>query len=159
YANSTTNLTVVVNNGTSSVTSAPVVLVVNDPIITAQPTSQTNIAGSTASFSVTAAGTPTVTYQWYRRGTNAIGGVTSSPLSVPSVSQADATNGSYTVVVSGAGLSVTSSAVSLTVLDPPSFTAQPKDRTVVAGNRVAFAVGLAGATPFSYQWLSNGVPV
>ena len=43
------------------------------PSITAQPASQTVLAGSTATFSVTAAGTAPLSYQWQFSGTNLAG--------------------------------------------------------------------------------------
>jgi subtilase family serine protease len=42
----------------------------------------------------------------------------------------------------------------------PAITQQPQSVTnLYATNGVTFAVGASGATPFSYQWLSNGVPL
>lgn len=37
-------------------------------------------------------------------------------------------------------------------VEPPSITSQPASLTVDAGATVAFEVGLAGTTPFAYQW-------
>jgi hypothetical protein len=43
------------------------------PSITAQPTNQTVIVGQSATFSVTATGSPTLRYQWSFNGTNIVG--------------------------------------------------------------------------------------
>jgi DNA-binding beta-propeller fold protein YncE len=42
---------------------------------------------------------------------------------------------------------------------PPIITQQPTNQTVLAGANVAFNVGVVGAEPFSYQWISNNVPM
>jgi len=81
------------------------------PTITAQPASQTVNAGSTATFTVVATGA--TGYQWDRNG-QAIAGATSSSYSLSPATSAN--NGdSYTVVVSNAGGSVTSSGAALRV--------------------------------------------
>jgi hypothetical protein len=82
------------------------------PTFAAQPQSLTATAGAEAQFSVTAVGVPAPTFQWYRNGA-AVGGATGASLSIPN---AQATNaGQYTVVISNALGSVTSSAAVLTV--------------------------------------------
>jgi hypothetical protein len=42
------------------------------------------------------------------------------------------------------------------VVDPPSFTAQPTNQSVIAGNTALFSASVTGATPLAYQWLQNG---
>jgi pectate lyase len=110
------NYSVVVTNSAGSATSANATLTVNAaataPSITSQPASQTVAVGGTASFSVTATGTATLTYQWRFNGSN-ISGATSSTYSLSNVQTANA--GSYTVVVSNSVGSVTSSTATLTV--------------------------------------------
>ncbi len=80
--------------------------------ITAQPQSQTVTAGNNASFSVTATGRPAPTYQWRKDGAD-IAGATSSSYAITSAQTANA--GNYTVTVSNAMGSVTSSTATLTV--------------------------------------------
>src|SRR5207248_1698010 len=109
--------TVVVSNAVGSVTSNAAALTVNSapvaPTITTQPASQTVSAGQTATFTVTAAGTATLSYQWQKNGT-VIGGATAASHTTPATTAAD--NGDqFTVVVSNAAGSVTSNAASLTV--------------------------------------------
>ena len=86
------------------------------PQITQQPLSQTVRTGSDAAFTVTATGTPPLTYQWRFFGTNLIG-QTATNLVLTNVTPANA--GNYTVVVSGSG-SITSSVAQLRVLAPPA---------------------------------------
>jgi sugar lactone lactonase YvrE len=82
------------------------------PTIETQPQSQTATAGSNASFSVTATGRPTPTCQWNFNG-SAIGGATGSSYSIASAQLSNA--GIYTVTLTNAMGSVTSTAATLTV--------------------------------------------
>ena len=123
------------------------------------PRSQTNIAGSTATFTATAFGPAASSYQWQRNGTNLfdggnVSGSTNGTLTIASVSDNDAAN--YWVMVSNAFGSLTSSIVTLTVIDPPIITAQPTNMLVLAGTNVTIGVSLTGSAPFfHYQWLFN----
>src|SRR5256885_85167 len=96
------------------------------PSITTQPVSQTVTTGQTATFTVVAAGTAPLSYQWRKSGT-AISGATASSYTTPATTSAD--NGSqFTVVVSNTAGSVTSNAATLTVSAAavaPSITTQP----------------------------------
>src|SRR5438105_2998371 len=109
--------TVVVSNTARSVTSNAAALTVSSvlvaPTITRQPASQTVTAGQRATFTVTAAGTAPLSYQWQKNGT-AIGAATAASYTTPATTAAD--NGDqFTVVVSNAAGSVTSNAAALTV--------------------------------------------
>jgi ribosomal protein L30E len=85
-------------------------------VISTQPASLSLTAGNGASFSVSAGGTPTPTFQWQRNGAN-LGGATGSTYTVASVQSADA--GDYTVVVTNALGSVTSAKATLAVTAAP----------------------------------------
>jgi len=114
--NNAGNYTVVVNNNYGSATSAVVTLTVNVPAaITTQPGSQTVALRQSASFSVVAAGTPPLSYQWSFSG-SPLSGATNAALSLTNVWTNSA--GSYLVVVTNIAGSVTSSVVSLTVTNP-----------------------------------------
>ncbi|HZU42872.1 MAG TPA: immunoglobulin domain-containing protein [Terriglobales bacterium] len=83
------------------------------PTITAQPSNQTVAVGQTATFSVTATGTPPLSYQWQRNGAN-ISGATGASYTTPPVTNAD--NGAqFKVVVSNSLGNVTSNAATLTI--------------------------------------------
>lgn len=86
------------------------------PVITAQPQSQSATAGSSVTFSVTAHGTPTPTYQWFKNGAE-IGGATSATLTLNNVQTGDAAN--YTVTITNNVGAVTSNQAALTVNVPP----------------------------------------
>jgi hypothetical protein len=88
------------------------------PTITRQPASRSVDAGTTARFKVKAAGTPPLYYQWQFNGvglTNggSASGATNASLTLTNVQPAQA--GNYTVMVSNAVGSVTSSNALLTV--------------------------------------------
>jgi sugar lactone lactonase YvrE len=82
------------------------------PTITAQPQSQSITAGGSVQFLVSASATPAPTYQWQFNGA-AISGATMANHRIAAVKASDA--GSYTVVVSNAYGSTTSSVATLTV--------------------------------------------
>lgn len=104
---------VVITNFIGSVTSATAALTVNvSPAITTQPSSQSVTAGNSVTFSVVATGTPTPTYQWRKDGAT-ISGATATSYALSSPVSGDA--GSYSVLVTNAAGSVTSSSATLTV--------------------------------------------
>ena len=108
------------------------------PRITAQPLTQTAIAGAPATLAVSAAGDPPLSFQWMN-GPAPIPGGTSSVLSWPQTGDANA--GNYTVIVSNPWGSVTSSVAILTVLDPPVIVTPPQSPTVLPTNTIASAAG------------------
>ena len=88
------------------------------PSITQPPMSLTITQGGSAVFSVTAAGSSPLAYQW-RFGSADISGATASNYTVASAQSSDA--GAYEVVVSNSGGSVTSPSATLRVLVPSSI--------------------------------------
>ena len=109
-------------------------------------------------FTVTAAGTTPLSYQWLQNlvpmanGGN-ISGATSPALTLVNVLGANA--GAYTVVVSnGVGVVTSTPPAVLAVIDPV-ITAQPASRTNLAGSAAVFSVQANGTAP-QYQWYKNG---
>ena len=152
--------TVRVTNAAGSVTSDPAVLVVQVPatvpMIITPPSAATSSVGAPASFSVVADGAPPLSYVWRREGT-LIAKASQSTLVLGSVQVADA--GDYTVTVSNALGSVTSSPARLTVLVPslpPFIVVQPVSVTATAGGAASFGVTVRGTAPLSYQWRKDG---
>lgn len=105
------------------------------PAITSQPTSETVTAGQSASFSVTATGSPTPTYQWQKNSVN-ISQATSSTYTIPSTTTSDA--GTYQVVVSNSAGTVTSNSATLTVNSAPSGGSGPSGPTASALDVLTF---------------------
>jgi parallel beta-helix repeat protein len=86
------------------------------PAITSQPIAATLTLGQDATFSVSATGTGTLSYQWQKNSAN-ISGATSASYTTPATTAAD--NGAtFDVVVADAAGSTTSSVATLTVSTP-----------------------------------------
>ena len=163
-ADNSTQYKVTVSNAAGTVTSAAATLTVNAvavaPTITTQPMNQTVTVGQMATFSVLAAGTTPLSYQWQKNGVN-ISGATSASYTTPATIIAD--NGAlYKVTVSNSAGSVTSNSAALTVNPAPvapSITTQPTNQIVTVGQTATFMVVAAGTAPLSYQWQKNGVNI
>ncbi len=156
---------VTITNAAGSVTSADATLTITPlgvaPSVTSQPASVSVNAGQAASFSVTAAGSATLTYQWKRDGI-AINGATSAAYTLASATAAD--NGAqFTVTVANGVGTVTSNAATLTVVGSasvaPTISAQPANTTVTEPAAATFSVTATGTAPLAYQWRRNGVAV
>jgi hypothetical protein len=102
------------------------------PSITTQPASQTITSGNTATFSVAAAGTAPMSYQWRSNGSN-ISGASSS--SYTTATEATASSGSqFSVVVSNSAGNVTSSGAVLTVNAAPVGALNSSSSSLSFGN-------------------------
>lgn len=128
------------------------------PTIATQPTNQTVLAGTNASFSVGVASMPLPWgYQWQFNGTN-LPDATNNPLTLTNVQPANA--GSYTVIVTNYFDSITSAPAILSVITSPvTITTQPASQTATIGNDATFAVVASGSGPYSYQWLFKGTNI
>ena len=128
------------------------------PNITTQPASQTVSVGQTATFSVVAAGSAPLNYQW-QKGTAAITSATSASYTTPAVALSDS-GSQYSVIVSNADGSTTSQAATLTVTattgstDVPTYhndiarTGQNLSETILtASNVTASTFGKLGFYP------------
>ncbi|MFA6545891.1 MAG: immunoglobulin domain-containing protein, partial [Limisphaerales bacterium] len=146
-----------VDNPVGFAVSANAALTVLVPaFISSQPTNRTVLAGSNASFTVTAAGTPPFSYQWRFNGTD-IPGATASSLLVPNAQFSN--SGSYSVLVTNAYGSSSSSSAVLTVNSPPVINAQPAGRVSSIAAPAVFTVGVVGTPPLNHQWRFNGAPI
>jgi uncharacterized repeat protein (TIGR03803 family) len=94
------------------------------PQILTQPASQTNVSGAVAAFNVTVFGAPPLFYQWRFDGANltdggSVSGSAARVLTLNNITPVSA--GTYSVIVSNALGSVTSSGALLTVQAAPAF--------------------------------------
>jgi len=129
------------------------------PQITQQPADASVVEGQTATFSVTALGTPPFSYQWQRSGDGGasfidIPGATASSYTTAATVLATDNGARVRVIVSNLEGATTSVAALLTVaasIVPPSITQQPQDVSVAAGADATFTVVAIG-TNVSYQW-------
>lgn len=122
------------------------------PTISAQPVDTAVASGNSASFSVTAAGTPPLSYQWYE----GISGDTASPVS--GGTDASLVTGPITApttfwvrVTDGNTSTVDSNAATVSLIAPPAVTAPPQSTTSLSGSTATFEVAASGGG-LSYQW-------
>ncbi len=128
------------------------------PIITNQPQNQTNVAGTTATFSVGATGAEPLSYQW-RSHANATS-FTNIPFGTEAtlmLTNVQPTTRQFGVVVTDSGglMATSSPLASLTVLTPPSITSQPAVQIMTVGATATFTVTATGTAPLAYQWRFN----
>ena len=157
-ANNGTKYQCVVRNNFGSVTSAPALLTVNVlPVITKQPSAVTVNAPLTASFTITATGTPAPTYQWMQQlpgesDFSAISGAKSAKYITAATSIAN--NGTkYQCIVTNAAGSVASSVVTLSVNAAAVITSQPANVSVTAPATASFTVAATGNPTPTFQWM------
>jgi hypothetical protein len=124
--------------------------------ITTQPADQSVLAGTTATFTVVASNA--ISYQWQISTDSGssfsdINSATAASYTTAATEVADSGT-QYRVVVSGAGNSIASSAVTLAVTTAPvapSISVHPADQTINDGQDAIFTVTATG-TSLSYQW-------
>ncbi|MGA9670542.1 MAG: fibronectin type III domain-containing protein [Terracidiphilus sp.] len=117
------------------------------PTFTLQPEPQTVAVGQTASFTVAATAITPLTYQWQRNGT-AIPGATSTIYTTPATVMSD--NGTnFSVVVTDAAGSVTSTNALLTVTNPScgAVPSAPTGLTATATSSIAINLNWTAVTP------------
>ena len=117
------------------------------PVITVQPEPLTVIIGHTASFDVTTAGSPILTYQWFFNGT-IFSNATNSVLMLQNAFPPNA--GVYTLVVTNAYGSITSNPAMLTVL--PLCIAAPK---ILVGGGFQFNFDTATGVDYAVEYSTN----
>ena len=149
------NYRIIISNVFGSVTSAVATLTIQGPpVIFIQPVSRTVPAGTNVSFSVSASGLATLSYQWRFAQTN-LAGRTTTALSLTNVQVANA--GDYDVVITNIYGALTSSFATLTVLPAaPIITTQAVSRVASVGSTVSFAVAAKGTEPMTCQWQRDG---
>ena len=108
---------VVVSNGTTSVTSNAVALIVHGapPVISLQPADTSGLLGTTATMNIWAVGDGPYAFQWSKDGTP-IAGATNQSLRLTHLQATDA--GNYSVAVSNAGGTTVSNSAALTIVAP-----------------------------------------
>lgn len=153
----------VATNAWGSATSSAALLNVDPtpaaPVITSQPSSASVTAPATATFSVSASGVPSPTYQW-QFSTDAgstftdIAGATSATFQTPATSPLDSGNRYRAVANNGSGSSI-SAAATLTVTPAPvapSIAYQPADAGVTEPATATFTATATGTPAPTLQW-------
>jgi hypothetical protein len=146
----------ITNSFGSILSDAAMLTVLVAPTISVPPQSIAVNAGSNAVFTVTAAGTAPLRYQWQHNSAN-LAGKTNDVLTINSVSWSDA--GNYRVIVTNAAGAITSSVAVLTVQTPPMITAHPLGGFVLPGSTMTMNVSATGDAPLAYQWRFNGTNI
>jgi photosystem II stability/assembly factor-like uncharacterized protein len=141
------------SHATLTVTPAPVA-----PSITRQPSDQTIGTDVNASFSVAAAGTAPLTYQWQVStdgGSRYVNILRADEATTNLHVSLDDDQNLYRAVVSNAAGSVTSSPARLTVLPAPEITVHPQNQGWRKGELAALFRVEAVGTDLRYQWQSS----
>ena len=150
---------IVTNRAGSASSSAATLTVISSPTVVVPPANQTVAAGSNVSFTVTAAGSAPLYFQWLKNNSPLancanVAGATSATLTLAAVTSGDAAN--YSVTISNSLGSITSSAAILTVAIPPTIITPLENLTATASSNVTFTVAASGSAPLIYQWRKNG---
>jgi uncharacterized delta-60 repeat protein len=128
-------------------------IVTSLPQILSPPLSQTNYIGTDASFSVVAGGTPPLSYQWLKDGTN-IADATAPVLVLTNVQPS--AEGSYSVMVSNAFSSTTSAPACLVVNQPvcrfTSISFEPNGQMKVQFSAPSGLIYVVGASTNLVTW-------
>jgi len=150
----------VVTNVAGSVTSTPALLVVLDPpTITLQPTNQFILVGSNAVLAAAASGTAPLGCQWSCNGTNLCDTprISGSQCGVLVISNAVVRDtGNYQVLFTNNLGSATSSVAVLTVGRPPQILSGPASHSAPLGCTVSFSIVASGSRPLADQWWKDG---
>jgi hypothetical protein len=161
-------LSIVSSSVGSPITNNTVVTVTGDPSFVTQPSNQNVPTGGSTSFTVSAVGTPNLSYGWLENGNPVSDGTSGSGtvfsgahttnLILSSVAASE--NGSTFVclVTNGLGTSVFSLSAMLTVQDPVVVTG-PANVVTNYLSTAQFSVVTAGSAPLTYGWLYNGTPL
>jgi len=145
---------VIVSNNVGTATSSVATLtLLTAPTLTSDPTNLTVLAGSGATFNVSATGSTPLRFQWYFNTNTVLVSATNDSFALGSTHATNA--GTYSVIVSNSVGSATSAVAALTVLGPPFITVQPQGQSVVVSNNATFTVTAVGTAPLDYQWLFN----
>jgi len=147
--------TVKVTNSIGNITSSVATLTLNlPPAITSQPANQIVNVGSTASFTVVATGTGSLTFQWSRNGTT-ISAATSASYTIPAVTTGDNAK-SFTVKVTNTYGNVTSAAAILTVTVPPPTKPVVTAPNPVTANQSGYLATVPTQAGCTYAWTIRG---
>ncbi len=150
------NYSVFVSNAAGGTTSSNAVLQVGiAPAITGPPGSLIVTQGQSATFTVTATGTP-LNYFWKKGGVFILG-ATNSAYTIASVPAGSVTT--YTCQVSNFLSNVTSVGATLTVYSPLTITVQPVSQTIGVGSNFTVSVTATGNPVPTYQWRKDSADI
>jgi len=143
---------VAINTAGTATSNAAALTVIVPLTFGTQPGAQNVKAGAKVTFSVSATAASKLTYQWQENGVN-IMGATNATLVLKAVTMAS--DGAYSVVVTSALGSLTSSSAMLVVAKVvPKITVQPTPASfsTMAGNTVVYSITATGDPTLTYAW-------
>ncbi len=138
---------------TSTAAALTVIALPAGPTIVTPPADLSILGGQAISFSVSATGAGTLTYQWQRDGMN-LSGATSATYTEPHGTPSDS-GSTYRVLVTGSTGITTSARATLTVLPAPGapiILANPARANYLTNVPASASVVAYSATPMTYQW-------
>lgn len=157
--------TVVVTNGSVSVTSNALPLSVNDPLtsvtVTRSPGSASVSPGVAVTFTANPVGTGPYTYQWIKDGTIIVD-ATAATYAIAAAAATDVGDYSVKVTTPLTPAGITSAVNHLAVGDAVTnvvASRTPSDETVGTGANVTFSVTAVGTAPLTYQWKKGGTDI
>lgn len=129
-----------------------------NPLITSNPSSQTVNSGGNAVFTVTAVGSPTLSYQWYRNGAPV--GANSNTFVDIGVNSSYNGNTYYCVVSGSVGgtTSATSTTATLTVEFAPTIGSISVNGSTVTSNLQSFSIANGSTITLSASGVNDGQP-
>ncbi|MFC2114615.1 immunoglobulin domain-containing protein, partial [Bacteroidota bacterium] len=144
------------NSCGSDSTNISVLTINTKPTIVSHPTTTTACEQTSTTFSVTANGSPTLKYQWFKNNV-AINGASNNSYTINSLSTADA--GTYYCYVSNTCDSIQSNVATLTVNTIPAVTSQTSSTSRCSGQSMTFDVTATGSAPLTYQWYKDNASI
>ena len=154
----------IVSNSAGADTSDNALLKVNQdivaPLITIHPVLQSVGEGQTATFSVRAAGTAPLSYQWQKDDAD-ISGATDSNYTTPATILSDSGAQFRCIVSNAAGADTSDKALLQVSQNPiaPTITTQPVLQSVTEGETATFSIIATGTAQLSYQWQKGGADI
>lgn len=125
--------------------------------ITAPPTNVSAAVGQAVAFTVSATGSPPLTYQWQLAGTN-LPGATQSSFTIAAAQVANA--GTYKVIVGSLNATNTASAsATLTVSGNVAASILPTASALFSGLSQTFTASASGTPPLTYQWYNGATAI
>jgi hypothetical protein len=153
-ANDGDSLYCTVTNAFGTATSKRAALKINFPAkVTVQPKNATVVDGGNARFSVTASGSGTITFAWFRSGAADTLGK-DSVFTVKALLANDTSK--YFCVVHNVYGQESSQLATLSVVKGVLIVREPASITVAKGKKAVFTVQAVGGGPLTYKWMRKG---
>ncbi len=164
---------VLVTNAWGNASASTNLTVILLPVVNSggQPASFAAAVGKSATFTVSAAGTGPLVYQWQisTDGGSTFANIASTDTRFTGAATASLKVGTTTFAMNGwqfrvnitnsSGVITTSSNATLTVGNPPLISSPPTNKTVTVGTNVAFSVSATGDPTLTYQWSLGATPL